>query len=156
MHSFNSRDCYQDYLKSSVKETLYELCGTGDIIRRAPIEQILSTAVGFPSRPESSSIGPGNHVAMAKIQYAPGTRSEGLKHWKNVVASVEADEKEGTYTYWFLTDPRDDDVLYSVERYRDESYLWDVHVPSEAIQKNIEKQKSIRTGLLLRGFESVE
>jgi quinol monooxygenase YgiN len=109
---------------------------------------------------------------MARIDYAPGTRSEGIEHWKHVATSVEAQEKKGTHTYWFLADPENDDVLYSLERYRDEKYLWDVHVvshlsarydyvlsithPSAAIQENMKNQKHIRTGLLLRLFESLE
>lgn len=93
---------------------------------------------------------------MAKIQYAPGMRSQGIEQWQKVAASVEEKEKEGTYSYWFLTDPDDADVLYSLERYKDAAYLWDVHVPSEAIQQNIQRQKDIRTGLLLRVFASVE
>lgn len=93
---------------------------------------------------------------MAKIQYAAGTRSQGIEHWKHVAASVEKTEKEGTHTYWFLTEPENENVLYSLERYKDAAYLWDVHVPSDAIQQNIQKQKDIRTSLDLRVFASIE
>lgn len=118
--------------------------------------QLLKSVAGFPYRGKHPYSVAGIHVAMAKITYVPGKRSKGIEHWTNVAASVNKSEKEGTYSYWFLADPDDENVLYSMERYKDESYLWDVHVPSAAIQDNIKNQKNIRSGLLLRGFESIE
>lgn len=92
---------------------------------------------------------------VAKITYSPGTRAEGIKHWQNVATSVKETEEEGTHAYWFLADPEDEDILYSMELYKDKEYLWDVHVPSAAIQGNMKAQKDIRTGLELRAFKTV-
>ena len=92
---------------------------------------------------------------MAKITYAPGTREEGIEHWREVAASVEDQEKEGTRAYWFLSDTEDKNILYSLELYKDKEYLWDVHVPSKAIQDNMAKQKEIRKGLELKVFKTL-
>ena len=154
--SFKSREAYDGYSASSAKLTLDETCKKQNLLRSPHREQQLITAAGFPLRPTGPHSAPGIHAAVAKIDYAPGKRSEGIQHWKSVAASVEETEKEGTYTYWFLADPEDENVLYSLERYQDEAYLWDVHVPSRAIQENIANQKHIRMGLVLRGFDSVE
>ncbi|KAF2821734.1 hypothetical protein CC86DRAFT_426156 [Ophiobolus disseminans] len=155
---FNSRKTYEKYLSSAIKSTINETCNEQNLIREPPRQQILKPVAGFPLRSNNDNAAldnMGGYVAMAKIDYVPGTRIEGIKHWRAVAASVEEHEKEGTHTYWFLADPEHEDVLYTLERYRDEKYLWDVHVPSDAIQENKEKQKDIRTGLLLRCFESV-
>lgn len=154
--SFRSREAYDAYLTSGPKTTLDETCAKKKLLRETQREQRLITVAGFPLRLTGPHSAPGIHAAMAKIQYAAGKRAEGIEHWKRVAASVEETEKDGTYSYWFLADPEDENVLYSLERYKDEAYLWDVHVPSKAIQENIANQKHIRTGLLLRGFESVE
>ncbi|CAO2648205.1 Nn.00g074720.m01.CDS01 [Neocucurbitaria sp. VM-36] len=153
---FKSRDAYDRYLASKARLTLDETCTKQNLLCEPQREQRLISAAGFPLRSTGPYSAVGIHAAMAKIQYAPGKRPEGIEHWKAVAASVAETEKEGTYTYWFLADPEDENVLYSLERYKDEAYLWDVHVPSKAIQENIANQKHIRTGLLLRGFESVE
>ncbi|KAH7087225.1 hypothetical protein FB567DRAFT_62862 [Paraphoma chrysanthemicola] len=153
---FNSRQDYGTYVGSEAKARLDESCNTRDLLREPQREQHLEPVAGFSLRPNDPHPKIGIHVAMARIQYAPGTRIEGIEHWKHVAASVAKEEEEGTYTYWFLADPEDEDVLYSLERYKDEKYLWDVHVPSKAIQENMKNQKHIRTGLLLRDFESSE
>ncbi|KAF2713318.1 hypothetical protein K504DRAFT_517307 [Pleomassaria siparia CBS 279.74] len=153
---FATKTVHDDYLKSAARTSLQNLCRQDSLLRAPPLAQALRTAAGFSFRPPGPQSFPGIHAAMAKIQYAPGTRSHGIEHWKSVAASVDETEKEGTYTYWFLTDPEDEDVLFSLERYKSEEYLWNVHVPSAAIQDNIAKQKGIRIGLVLRGFESVE
>lgn len=154
--SFNSKEAYDRYIISAARSSLDELCTKQNLLRVPQREQRLITAAGFPLRPTGHRIPLGNHVAMARINYAHGKRFEGIQHWKTVASSVEKTEQDGTYTYWFLADPEDENVLYSLERYKDEAYLWDVHVPSQAIQENIASQKHIRSGLLLRGFESVE
>ncbi|KAH7077025.1 hypothetical protein BKA63DRAFT_552824 [Paraphoma chrysanthemicola] len=151
-----SRQEYSSYVGSEAKSKLDETCTTRNLLREPQREQHLEPVAGFALRPNDPHSKTGTHAAMARIQYAPGTRIEGIERWKNVAASVATEEEGGTYTYWFLADPEDDDVLYSLERYKDEKYLWDVHVPSKAIQENIKNQKHIRTGLLLRGFESGE
>ena len=156
MSSFKSRKSYDEYLSGTARSQLDSLCAEHSLLREPQREQRLKTAAGFPLRSTKLHSGTNAHAVMAKIEYAPGTREEGVQHWQKVTASVEENEKDGTYTYWFLTDPENDQLLYSLERYRDEKYLWDVHVPSAAIQENIEKQKHIRTGLVLRVFESVE
>ena len=155
-NSFSSTNTYETYLKSEARTGLENTCFRNELITQ-PVEiQHLQTVAGFPFRDPGPFSAAGIHVAIAKIEYAPGTRSSGIEHWKHVAQSVEETEREGTYTYWFLTDPTSEITLYSLERYRDESYLWDMHVPSKAIQENIKNQKSIRTGLVLRGFQSVE
>jgi hypothetical protein len=73
---------------------------------------------------------------------------DGIEHWKEVAATVEANEKE-TYTYLFSEDLDDEQRLCSVERYSSQSFLKEVHIPSKAIQQNMAKQKDIRTGLRL-------
>ncbi|KAF2025804.1 hypothetical protein EK21DRAFT_92915 [Setomelanomma holmii] len=154
--SFTSQKAYDAYLSSESKTTLDQVCVNEDLLREPQREHRLIPSTGFAFRSTGLYSAPGIHVAMAKINYAPGTRSQGIEQWQKVAASVEEYEKEGTHTYWFLADPKDGNVLYSLERYQDEKYLWDVHVPSLAIQQNMKNQKYIRTGLLLRIFESVE
>ncbi|KAF1844967.1 uncharacterized protein K460DRAFT_405246 [Cucurbitaria berberidis CBS 394.84] len=153
---FRSREAYDDYLGSTTKSTLDQICKTKDLLREPAREQHLNPVAGFPLRSTDPHSGSASHAALAKIEYASAMRSKGIEFWKHVAKEVEENEKEGTYTYWFLADPEDENTLYSLERYRDEGYLWDVHVPSRAIQDNIKNQKHIRTGLVLRGFESVE
>jgi quinol monooxygenase YgiN len=154
--SFTSQETYDTYLSSEPKIALDQVCIDKKLLHEPSREQRLIPAAGFAFRSTGLFSAPGIHVAMGKIDYAPGTRCQGIAHWSKVAASVEEHEREGTHTYWFLTDTGNADVLYSLERYRDERYLWDIHVPSLAIQQNIKTQKHIRTGLLLRQFESVE
>ena len=154
-NSFTSQEAYDAYLNSAAKSTLDQVCAQQNLLQEPQREQRLIPAAGFPLRSPGLRLASGNHVALAKIDYVSGTRDEGIQHWSSVAAFVKESE-EGTHTYWFLADPEDEDVLYTLERYRDEKYLWDTHVPSSAIQENKNKQKDIRTGLLLRGFESVE
>jgi hypothetical protein len=82
---------------------------------------------------------------IAEIEYHEGKRTHGTEHWKTVAASIETTEEQ-TYTYLFSEDSQ---RLYSFERYSSQSFLKDVHAPSEAIQQNIAKQKDLRCGLRL-------
>ena len=101
--------------------------------------------LGFPFREDSVQE---PFCILAEIEYHKGKRTEGIEHWKTVAASVEMNENQ-TYTYLFSEDMEDEQRLCSIERYSSQNYLKDVHIPSDAIQGNIARQKDLRSGLRL-------
>ena len=135
--------------------TLAKACEQNSLLSTAQYDQVLESAAGFPFRDRRTANLSGLHTMMAKINYFPGTRTEGITHWDTVGKAVEVTEEEGTFCYWFLADKEDVNILWSLEMYKDEEYLWDVHVPSKAIQSNIATQKEIRSGLGMRVFETI-
>ena len=131
---------YKRYCDSPVMGNLRAFCQEMDLLQVPQRDHLVYPDSGFAHRKTFCS---DPYVVSASILYKPGSRAAGLALWSNITASVEQAE-EHTYTYLFLADAEDENVVWSFERYENQKYLRDIHIASDAIQQNIEHQKDMR------------
>lgn len=122
------------------------------ILASQPTRKPLRNVAGYLSRSDLPTNNP--VVVIGEVAYAPGTRPEGITHWKSVADFVLRQEPE-TLTYLFLADEENPDVLYTFERFTGHEAKA-FHVGSSIISSNIQVQKDIRIGLKLRFWEESE
>jgi len=149
---FKDEAIYRSYLESSLFRDLKETCEEKSLLRGPQRDEIVDLAGGYLYRPDQVETTSDPVVVIASIQYEPGTRDEGLTKWGITGKAVKKNEQD-TFTYCFFKNTEDESKIYTFERYKTKDYLWEVHVPSDAIQQNIARQKDIRTqGGLVHSF----
>lgn len=89
---------------------------------------------------------PDPHVLVGELDYIPGGIDTATPYWQAVV-DTSRDNEPGTLSYGIAKDQQKENRLTSFEVYESAAYLWDVHVPSEAIKQSIANTKHLRTGL---------
>ncbi|KAF2643301.1 hypothetical protein P280DRAFT_446753 [Massarina eburnea CBS 473.64] len=86
-------------------------------------------------------------ICYASIEYKEGKRSEALEGWKHVTAETEKNEPE-TLSYSNYKNRDHPETVKTMEVYTSQQYFKDVHVPSKAVQGNLQKHgNDIRVSL---------
>lgn len=121
--------------------------GSGEVLSGEPKVKMNLTYIDdfFFSRPELKAA-KDPYVAVAEIEYKPGTVPQTIPYWKAVVEEGRNNEP-GTLMYGIAKDPDNENVLYALEGYESKDYLYDVHVKSTAIQESIKNTKDLRNKL---------
>ncbi|KAF9735110.1 hypothetical protein PMIN06_001455 [Paraphaeosphaeria minitans] len=77
-------------------------------------------------------------ICYASIEYKEGKRAEALEPWKHVTSETEKNEAE-TLSYSILKDMGHPETVKTIEVYASQGYFKEVHVPSKAVQDNVNK-----------------
>jgi quinol monooxygenase YgiN len=86
-------------------------------------------------------------IVVGELEFHPGKRDETLVHWKGNVDSGK--DETGLFEYGMYVEEGKPDTLFTLEAYKSEKYLMDVHVKTKAVQSTIEKTKDLRKQLTL-------
>jgi quinol monooxygenase YgiN len=113
------------------------------LLKGGPVVHNLRPAAAFTRPTISEHTNP--YIVFATLSYKPGTRDTGLEGFARVCKATEAES--GTLSYNILADNEDAEKIRTIEAYESESYLWDLHAKSEAVQGNAAATKDLRTNL---------
>jgi quinol monooxygenase YgiN len=106
------------------------------LLSAAPAMTISDVVQTF-SRPDITNCAD-PYMAVASIEYKDGKRTEALEAWKHVASETEKNEP-GTLSYGIYKDREHSGTVKTVEAYQSLEYFKDVHVPSTAVQENMQK-----------------
>jgi quinol monooxygenase YgiN len=130
-------------------QDMLQWLGTGTVLNGEARVKMNLTYVDdfFFTRPELKNA-KNPFIAVAEIEYKPGTIPEAIPYWKAVVEEGRNNEP-GTLMYGIAkdNDAGNENMLYALEGYESKDYLYDVHVKSSAIQESIKNTKHLRNNL---------
>ncbi len=86
-------------------------------------------------------------IVVAELTFEDGKRDDSLQYFKNNI--VSAQDETGIFVYGMSKKDDAPNMLYTVEAYESEQYLWDVHVKTKAVEDTIAKTKDMRKELKL-------
>lgn len=116
------------------------------LLQGAPTVHQLQSDAAFTRPTISDHASP--YIVFATLNYKPGTRDTAIEGFAQVCRVSEKPEP-GTLSYNILSNKSELDIIRTVEVYESESYLWDVHAKSDAVQGNGAATKDMRTNLEL-------
>lgn len=130
--------------KQEVKD-LIQYLGTEKILGGDPTIRDLEVIDGMDLSRVEVTQQDDPYVAFAELEYVPGTVTQSIPYWKEVVTTSR--EESGTLVYGLHKDPLQSDKLFTLEVYESKDYLWDIHAKSIAVAENVKNTKSLRKGL---------
>jgi quinol monooxygenase YgiN len=121
--------------------------GTGEVLSGDMKVKMNLTYIDsfFFTRPELKNA-KNPYVAVAELDYKPGTVPQTISYW-NAVVEEGRNNEPGTLMYGIAKDPDNENMLYALEVYESKDYLYDVHIKSNAIQESIKNTKHMRNNL---------
>jgi quinol monooxygenase YgiN len=137
VYRYTSQEAFDSHMASKPVQDLIASFAADPTLLSAPPTMTISDLVQGYTRPEISSCAD-PYIAVGSLEYKEGKRVEALEGWKKVASETEMNEGD-TLSYGIYKNREHPETVKVVEFYRSEEYFKQVHVPSKAIQENLQK-----------------